>query len=206
MDYRKLKAATESITMSEEMKARIAKNCKVQIQSTMEEHTMKTNKNRFFVRKPAAVFAALAICLSLSVTALAATGVLQGFFRDITNNRGVVVGTSYEQATDEISVDVSVNGNELTALATFANPQMMPYSEAEKLGIAAYQIVDANGKVVKEGAVESTEIVNGQAAVSIKLDDIDSGSYKLIVTAFVSEKKADQPLNINGNWECAFNK
>mgnify|MGYP003295863574 CR=1 FL=1 len=206
MDYRKLKNAAESITMPEEMKARIAKNCKVQIRNTMEEHTMKTNKNRFFVRKPAAVFAALAICLSLSVTALAATGVLQGFFRDITNNRGAVVGTSYEQATDEISVDVSVNGNELTALATFADPQKMPYSEAEKLGIVAYQIVDANGKVVKEGAVESTEIVNGQAAVSIQLDDIGSGSYKLVITAFVAEKKADQPLNINGAWECAFSK
>lgn len=206
MDYRKLKAATESITMSEEMKARIAKNCKVQMQSTMEEHTMKTNKNRFFVRKPAVVFAALAICLSLSVTALAATGVLQGFFRDITNNRGAVVGTSYEQATDEITMEVSVCGNDLSVVATFENPQMMPYSEAEKLGIAAYQIADANGKVVKEGAVESVEIVNGQATVSIQLDDIGSGSYKLVVTAFVAEKKADQPLNINGTWECTFGK
>lgn len=206
MDYRKLKYAAESIMLPEEMKARIAKNCKVHIGNTMEEHTLKTNNNRFFVRKSAAVFAALAICLSLSVTALAATGVLQGFFRDITNIRGAVVGTSYEQATDEISMDVSVNGNELTALATFAAPQMMPYSEAEKLGIAAYQIVDANGKVVKAGSAESTEIVNGQATVSIQLDDIGSGSYKLVVTAFVAEKKADQPLNINGAWECTFSK
>ena len=206
MDYRKLKNAAKSITMPEEMKARIAKNCKVQIRNTMEEHTMKTNKNRFFARKPAAVFAALAICLSLSVTALASTGVLQGYFRDITNWQGAIVGLSYEQATDEIGMEVTVNGNELTALVTFFNPQDLPCRETEKLGIAAYRIVDANGDVVKEGTAESTEVVNGQAAVSIKLDDIDSGSYKLIVTAFVSEKKADQPLNINGNWECAFNK
>jgi hypothetical protein len=59
---------------------------------------------------------------------------------------------------------------------------------------------------VAEGAAESTEIVNGQAAVNIKLDGIDRGSYKLIVTAFVTEKKADQPLNISGAWECAFTK
>ena len=167
---------------------------------------MKTNKNNTFIRKPAAVFVAVALCLSLSVTALAATGVLQGFFQDITDYRGAVVGTSYEQATDEISMDVTVNGNELTVIATFANPQMAPYSEAEKLGIAAYQVVDANGKVVAEGAAESTEIVNGKAAVNIKLDGIDRGSYKLIVTAFVTEKKADQPLNISGAWECAFTK
>lgn len=144
--------------------------------------------------------------LAIEETAVAATGVLQGFFQDITNWQGAVVGTSYEQATNEISMDVTVKGNELTALATFVNPQMAPYSEAEKLGIASYQIVDANGKVVAAAAAESTEIVNGQAAVSIQLDGMDSGSYKLVVTAFVAEKKAEQPLNISGTWECAFIK
>ena len=206
MDYEKLKAAAETITMPEEVKRRIVRNCKTQILNSRKEIVMKTNKNNTFIRKPAAVFVAVALCLSLSVTALAATGVLQGFFQDITDYRGAVVGTSYEQATDEISMDVTVNGNELTALATFINPQMAPYSEAEKLGIAAYQIVAANGKVVAEGTAESSEIVNGQAAINIKLDDIESGSYKLVVTAFVTEKKADQPLNMSGTWECAFSK
>lgn len=204
MDYEKLKSAAETITMPEEVKRRIVRKCKTQISDSRKEIVMKTNNNNTFIRKPAAVFVAVAFCLSLSVTALAATGVLKGFFQDITNWSGAVVDTSYEQATDEISMDVTVNGNELTALVTFINPQMAPYSEAEKLSIAAYQIVDANGKVVAAGAAESTKIVNGQAAINIKLNDIGSGSYKLIVTAFVSEKKADQPLNINGNWECAF--
>ena len=167
---------------------------------------MKTNKHNTFFRKPTAVFIAVALCLTLSATALAATGVLQGYFRDITNWQGAIVGTSYEQATDEIDMRVTVNGNELTVLATFSIPQEFPYREVEKLGIAAYRIVDANGKVVKEGAAESTEVTNGQAAVNILLDDIDSGSYKLVVTAFVGGKKAEQPLNISGNWECAFTK
>ena len=35
---------------------------------------------------------------------------------------------------------------------------------------------------------------------------VASGSYTLLVTAFVSEKKADQPLKISGSWECAFTK
>ena len=206
MDYEKLKSAAETITMPEEVKRRIIKNCKTQISNSRKEIIMKTNKNNTFTRKPAAVFVAVALCLSLSVTALAATGVLQGFFQDITDYRGAVVGTSYEHAADEIAMNVTVNGDELTVLATFADPQMVPYVYAERLGIAAYSIVDTNGKVVKEGAAESIAVVNGQAAVSIQLDGIDSGSYKLIVTAFVSEKKADQPLNINGNWGCAFTK
>lgn len=206
MEFENLKSAAKEITMPEEMKRRIAHNCKKQIVNTMEEHTMNNRKNNSFFRKPAAVFAALAVCISLSVTALAATGVLQGFFWDITNYSGDIVGTSYEQATDEINMDVTVNGNELTVLAIFADPQIAPYVYAEQLGIAQYRIVDGNGKEVKEGSTDSAEVVNGQAAVNIELDDISSGNYKLIVTAFVSEKKADQPLNINGNWECEFTK
>ena len=205
MEFENLKSAAQEITMPEEMKRRIAHNCK-QIETTMEEHNMNNRKNNSFFRKPAAVFAALAVCLSLSLTALAATGVLQGFFRDITNYSGAIVGTCYEQATDEIKMDVTVNGDELTVMVSFANPQMAPYVYAEQLGIAQYRIVDVNGKEVKEGSAGSAEVVNGQASVNIELDGISNGSYKLIVTAFVSEKKADQPLNINGNWECEFTK
>lgn len=205
MEFENLKSAAQEITMPEEMKRRIVHNCK-QIETTMEEHNMNNRKNTSFFRKPAAVFAALAVCLSLSVTALAATGVLQGFFRDITNRSSAIVGTSYEQATDEIIMDVTVNGDELTVMVSFANPQMAPYVYAEQLGIAQYRIVDVNGKEIKDGSAGSAEVVNGQASVNIELDGISNGSYKLIVTAFVSEKKADQPLNINGNWECEFTK
>ena len=83
MDYEKLKAAAETITMPEEVKRRIVRNCKTQILNSRKEIVMKTNKNNTFIRKPAAVFVAVALCLSLSATALAATGVLQGFFQDI---------------------------------------------------------------------------------------------------------------------------
>lgn len=164
---------------------------------------MKYNKT---FRKPAAVLAVLAICLILSVSAVAASGAVKGYFRDITNWQGAVVGTSYEQATEEIGMRVTVNGNELTVLSTFSIPQEFPYREIEKLGIAAYQILDTNGKPVKEGTAEATKIVNGQAAVCIQLGDIDSGDYRLVVTAFVAEKKAEQPLKLNGYWECNFTK
>ena len=206
MEFENLKSAAQEITMPEEMKRRIAHNCK-QIETTMEEHNMNNRKNTSFFRKPAAVFAALAVCLSLSVTALAATGVLQGFFRDITNHSGAIVGTSYEQATDEIDMDVTVDGDELTVLATFVDPNMFPYRESQLLGIADYRIMDAEGNVVQEGATDKfTPVANGQASIVLELNELATGSYKLIVTAFVSEKKADQPLNISGTWECEFSK
>lgn len=206
MEFENLKSAAKEITMPEEMKRRIAHNCK-QIETTMEEHNMNNRKNTSFFRKPAAVFAALAVCLSLSVTALAATGVLQGFFRDITNHSGAIVGTSYEQATDEIDMDVTVDGDELTVLATFVDPNKFPYRESQLLGIADYRIMDAEGNVVQEGATDKfTPVANGQASIVLELNELATGSYKLIVTAFVSEKKADQPLNISGTWECEFSK
>ena len=206
MEFESLKSAAQEITMPEEMKCRIAHNCK-QIETTMEEHNMNNRKNTSFFRKPAAVFAALAVCLSLSVTALAATGVLQGFFRDITNHSGAIVGTSYEQATDEIDMNVTVDRDELTVLATFVDPNMFPYRESQLLGIADYRIMDAEGNVVQEGATDKfTPVANGQASIVLELNELATGSYKLIVTAFVSEKKADQPLNISGTWECEFSK
>jgi hypothetical protein len=206
MEFENLKSAAQEITMPEEMKRRIAHNCK-QIETTMEEHNMNNRKNASFFRKPAAVFAALAVCLSLSMTAVAATGVLQGFFRDITNHSGAIVGTSYEQATDEIDMDVTVDGDELTVLATFVDPNKFPYRESQLLGIADYRIMDAEGNVVQEGATDKfTPVANGQASIVLELNELATGSYKLIVTAFVSEKKADQPLNISGTWECEFSK
>ena len=207
MEFENLKSVAKEITMPEEMKRRIAHNCKKQIEMTMEEHNMNNRKNTSFFRKPVAVFAALAVCLSLSVTALAATGVLQGFFRDITNPSGAIVGTSYEQATDEIDMDVTVDGDELTVLATFVDPNKFPYRESQLLGIADYRIMDAEGNVVQEGATDKfTPVANGQASIVLELNELATGSYKLIVTAFVSEKKADQPLNISGTWECEFSK
>lgn len=168
---------------------------------------MNKQKNNSFFRKPAAVFAALTVCLTLSVTVLATNGELKGYFRDIMNFTGAIVDTSYEQATDEIRMDVTVNSNELTVLATFVDANKFPYRDSELLGIAEYKIVNADGKVVKEGATnQSSPVLNGQSAMIIDLNDIESGSYKLVVSAFVSEKKADQPLNINGVWECDFSK
>ena len=202
MEYEKMKSAVNAIVMPDEKKRRIARNCRMATIHQRKEMTMN-----YKIRKPAVVCAVLVMCLALSVTALAATGVLQGFFKDITDFRGAVIGTSYEQATEEIDVGVAVKDDVLTVQVTFADPQAAPYSEMEELGISGYQIVDSQGNAVQEGAVEELEpVVNGQATIHIPLENVASGSYTLRVTAFVSAKKADQPLNISGIWECAFAK
>lgn len=207
MELKNLKSAARDITMPEEMKHRIINSCRTQLIHSGKETVMKTNQKRTIFRKPAAALAALAILLSLAVTAVAAPGILKGRFRDIKDWRGAVVGTSYEQATDEIAVSVTVNGNALTVHAVIADPNMAPYVYAERMGIAQYRIESEKGKTVQKGTAESVETMNGTAAVTIPLDGLESGSYNLILTAFfITENKADQPLNINGNWECTFTK
>ena len=206
MKFENLKSAAGEIRMPEEMKQRILHNCKKHIPKAMEEHTMHNQKNLSVLRKPAKAFALLAVCLSLSVTALASTGQLQGFFRDITNWQGAITGTAYEQATGEIAVDVTVNGDELLVLAAFLEPDTFPYREAEQLGIAEYKIVDNSGRVFQKGAAPAFPVVDGKASIVIKLKDMEAGSYTLVISAFASEKKADQPLSIHGSWECVFTK
>lgn len=197
MESEMLKNAAKTIIMPEDMKYRIWEACKNQ--------SDRPDKAMNVIRKPIAAAAVLTVCICLSIPAVAVSEDLRGFFKDITNFCGMVVGTSYEQATDEMDVCVVVKGDELIVEAAFSNPQK-PSFEAEKMGIASYQIADQNGSVIKEGSIEAVEIVNGQATMNIELKDISYGSYKLTVTAFTSEKKADQPMEIHGKWTCEFRK
>lgn len=210
MKYEMIKTAAESITMPEETKQRIAENCRKNISTKTEEQTMntKTNGKRAFIRKPAVVFAAIALCVCFCATAaLAGTGIRQGFFRDITDNRGAIVGTAYEAAADEILLEAAVDGENLTVMVDFADPAKAPYVFSELLSIAEYRIVDTDGSTVAAGrSDEAAAVSEGHAEITVYAGELESGSYRLIVTTFTSEKKADQPLNIFGVWECGFTK
>lgn len=212
MVTKKLAEKVREIEMPEEMQARILRNCNLEMEAmTMEKDTMNETKTGFS-RKLVVAVASLTLCVCVAgVTTLAATGKLEGYFKDIKRWDGAVVGTSYEQATDEIEVKVIDVADTLTLEVTMVNPNVAPYRELEQLGIENYQIVDGNGKVVAEGktagkAVESAEVVDGKVTVSILLENISNGEYKLIISELVGSKKADQPLGMHGNWECGFTK
>ncbi len=122
-----------------------------------------------------------------------------GSYQDITDNRGNVVGVAYVHATNEITVQM-----EEQLLVTFLNPQQKPYDEAEQLGIASYQILDSQGTLVKEGSAPAAQVVSGQAAIPLETEGLAPGQYLLNITAFVAEKKADQPLTISGCWQASL--
>ncbi|MBR4082959.1 MAG: hypothetical protein IKK33_01610 [Lachnospiraceae bacterium] len=193
----------KQIEMPAEMQERIKKHC----YEKMEEENMKKSRKNIF-QKPMVAVAALVLCLFVTgVSALAATGKLEGFFKDITRWDGAVIGTTYEQATDEVEIEITEVADRLEVNITFVDAQKVPYSTFESLGINNYQIMDKNGKaLVKEAETAASTINNGQVQLSVSLEGIPAGEYNLVVTELVGSSKADQPLIVNGTWECIFVK
>ncbi len=169
------------------------------------EADVKMNKRVKFYKRPMALVAVLTVCiLASSVIALAKTGVLSGYFKDIKNPVGAAVGTEYEGAEEETNIEIIKGNNQLTALVTMLYPNEVPYSEFEELGVDNYKIVAENGEIMAKGSAEMTKIKDGKAVLNIPLDGIPSGSYKLIISKMVGGKKADAPLVMGIDWECEF--
>ena len=160
--------------------------------------------NRWKKQLPMAAALVLCVCVT-GVTAMASTGKLQGFFKDITRWDGAVVGTAYEQATEEIAVSIEEVSDELNILVIIEEPEKPPYLYSELFGIASYRIEDMSGNVIiSENSFGERTTFDSQMSFKIPLSGISNGKYKLVIEQFVSEKKADQPLGIRGNWECEF--
>ena len=200
MEFRELKQSVEKIEMSDKMQNRIIRNCRASAVHKTEELTMR-NRVNFNFKKVVSIAAVIALCLCASVAAANHFGA----FRDITSWTGAVTGTEYVQATNEIDVSATVEQGVLTITAVFLSPDTAPYREEESLRIGRYQIVNASGKVVADSEGDAfVEIVDGVAVMPLSLDGTDRGTYTLRIHSFVGSKKADQPLNISGDWECVF--
>ncbi len=202
MMSKELKEKVNEIEMPDDMRARIIKNCYLK----MEEEPMKEHKRNTLFRRPMVAVATLALCICVTgISAMAATGKLQGFFKDITRWDGAVVGTSYEQATEEMQVNATETSEGLEIEVTFLTPDQAPYLYFEQFGIQTCEIVDSDGKVmVKEITSELAEVQDGKVNILLTLEELPKGSYKLRISEMVGAKKADQPLVLHGAWECEF--
>ena len=117
-----------------------------------------------------------------------------------------IVGTSYEQATEEIEIQTTLNDDLLNVTIQFLLPEEAPYLYFETFGIEHYEIRDNSGAVVKEGQVAMTDIANDNKSFEIEAENLSSGTYTLFINKLVGGSKADQPLVIHGYWESEFTK
>lgn len=212
METKRLAEEVKKIQMPEEMEKRILAKCNenavVDMKKEMERKNMRRNNGKKW-NKLVVMAASLALCICVTgITAMAASGQLKGFFKDKIGWNGAVIGSTYEQATDEISVSVvsAEVENELKFLVTFINPEAVPYRVLDMIRVENYQILDEAGNVVTEGTMEEYKMMEETVSMEVSVDTLEKGSYKFVITAFSGASKADQPLSIYGEWVCEFVK
>lgn len=199
MDIIQFKETLGKIKLSKDMQNRIISNCTANKRLNMEGQKMK----KTIMKKSILIAAAISAFICISIVGIAAGAT--GFFKDITRWDKAIVGTTYEQATEEVKVDIETDENDIIVSITMLSPDKPPYSEFEQLGIGNYKITDLSGKtIVDKESTESSQISEGQAEIKIPLNDFEGGDYRLIISKFVGSAKADQPLEIGGIWEEEF--
>ena len=118
----------------------------------MEGQSM--TKPKRIMKRTAAIAAVLALCI-ITVTMSPLASSIKGFFKDIVRFDGAITGTQYENATNEIKVDVleltSENGNIIIPLdLTFENPNEAPFAYIQEIAVADYMILDSKtGEILK---------------------------------------------------------
>ena len=167
-----------------------------------------------------AIAAAVLLCVITACFCIPSVAVpLEGFFQDITRRLdGAVIGTEYENATQEIKIEASAavkeNGKIMIPLEiTFLEMgEKEPYIYLTE-GAAAlgdYWVTDASGKEIcsASGQQEATGLLeDGKAALMqpIAAETLLEGTeYILVVESVYGLQKAEQPLEMKGHWECGF--
>ena len=186
MDIANLFEYAKNIEMPGDMQTRIIANC----QRCIRQRPLP-------IKKTLIIAAALLTLLGIS----AVSTVRLGYFKDIKNSFGTVIGTEYLNATEEICVQASLSDGVLSLRISFVQPDMFPYRTTEQLAVGSCQITDANGTVqLIQASAVCAPVANGEANIIIPLDTPVSSPCTLQIDSFISTKKADQPLRIEGSW------
>ncbi len=129
-----------------------------------------------------------------------------GHFEDVTAWNGSVLGTTYENATDEILFTLEAEEATVSMTVKFADLQKLPYSIIEELSIPKYTILDRSGAVVIEGRADYCVVdrERGETTFEVPLTGLEKGDYRIKMEALEGKKKAEQPILISGTWECGF--
>ena len=176
------------------------------------------SKPKFTIKRTMAVAAVLALCLVVVCTTPLASSI-KGFFSDIIRFDGAITGTQYENATNDIKIDVleltSENGNVIIPLElTFENPTEAPFPYIQEVAISEYKILNSNNKEIIKAKLSAEEgekgpVANGKVLINLlpNTTKLKSGEeYTIVIDKMYGLSKADAPLHITGTWECSFTR
>ena len=175
----------------------------------LEEKNMNKFKNVTWLKRLATTAAVLAVC---AVTVVSA-GALTGYFKDVKNFSGAIVGTEYINATNHIQMNVLETTDKYISLdIKFTNPNEAPFAFIQKLAVTEYIVLDQNNNAVfsvnSDVENSSTAVIEADG-VLIKLPaknlNIEE-TYTLKINTIYGLAKAEQPLKISGDWKCEFKR
>lgn len=182
----------------------------------MEVNTMSKPKGRITMKRTFAIAAVLALCI-ITVTMTPLANSIKGFFCDIIRFDGAITGTQYENATNDIKVDIleltSENGNIIIPLdLTFENPTEAPFPYIQEVAISEYKILDGNNKEIIKTKLSAEDgdkgtVSDGKVLVNLSLNEakLNSGEeYTIVIEKMYGLAKSDAPLHITGTWKCNF--
>ena len=172
------------------------------------------------IRKKIIAAAAVFVCVFAACMPSAARS-FKGYFQDILRWDGAVTGATYQAAEQEVKIHVSGNMRQkekkLLVQITFLDPAKAPYSELATGAIALgdYQVIDLSDDATEhviasaEGLQEEITGTIADAGTTVELplqaEGLAAGKeYCLVIKCLYGIKKAEQPLRINGDWECRF--
>lgn len=167
-----------------------------------------------------AVAAAILLCIMSVYTCIPSiASSIEGFYKDIVRWwDGAVVGTEYENATQEIQIQATpavVEDGKLVIPLTVTFPEMgnkepYIYLIGGSVALGDYQIIDTSGTEIysARGQQETVgELKDGKTAFMqpAGIETLSKGTkYMLIIESIYGLQKAEQPLEMKGHWECEF--
>lgn len=175
----------------------------------LEEKNMNKFKNVTWLKRLATTAAVLAVC---AVTVVSA-GALTGYFKDVKNFSGAIVGTEYINATNDVQMNVlDANDEYITLDINFVNPSEAPFAFIQELAVTEYIVLDQNNNEVfavnSDAENCSTAIIEADGTL-IKLPTKylnNEETYTLKINTIYGLAKAEQPLKITGDWKCEFKR
>ena len=133
------------------------------------------------------------------------TAVEGGFFKDKTTISGTVIGQTYENATDEIEVKSEYFDGTLHIILDLLKSDSIPYSVLEEIKPYNFSLTALSDNSIVEDIQFDYVIINENIAeIIVDFNYRADEEYKLTISSFLGSKKADQPLEIKGNWETVF--
>jgi len=163
----------------------------------------------------AALLCVITVCFC--IPSIAAS--VEGFYKDIVRWwDGAVVGTEYENATQEIQIEASTavieDGKWVIPLTvTFlemGNKEPYIYLVDGEVALGDYQIVDGSGTEIYSalGQQETVGVLEDGKTVLMQpagIGTLSKGTkYVLVIESIYGLQKAEQPLKMKGHWECEF--